>query len=136
MPRITVGGSGSGAPGPPGPAGAGATFNAVAGQALSADKAVYMAADGKVYLASALTVPQGTLVGFTQTSALINASVVVVSMGEVGIGGGLTAGAEHFLGVAGGVVATPVAPGIAHSVGVAKSATTLVVNIGTSIELV
>lgn len=128
MSHVTViGGSagGGGVPGPPGAPGFGATYTGTAGEPLSADKLVYLAADGLVYTADCTTTPQDTLIGFTQTAALLGAAVVIARIGLINIGGGLVAGTRYFLGTAGGVTAAPVGPGLFQQVGVAESATEL-----------
>lgn len=136
MSRVFIGG-GSSTPGPPGPSTTSVptlTFLGTAGAAISADKLVYLAADGLLYLADRTTTPPNTLLGFTQTSALLGAFVTITRAGPVPIGGGLTPGTPYYLGTAGALTATPSGAGLLQQVGIAESATSLLAGILPSIE--
>lgn len=107
------------------------TLQGVAGEAITAGKAVYKAASGKWMLADAdsATAAAQDATGIALTGSSLNQPIVVLRQGEVTIGGTLVAGDPYFLsGAAAGGICPHDDLGTGEKVvqlGVAKSATVL-----------
>ena len=99
-----------------------------AGEAISAAKAVYLAADGLVYMATNTSgLAAANVLGLSQQSAAAGESLTVVARGPVNGLTGLTVGSDYFL-TAGGALSSvaPVGSGTYLTmVGQAISATSL-----------
>ncbi len=103
----------------------------VAGEALSANDALYVSASGAVSKADASVLAKTGVIGFAKAAALNAASVGVRCRGKMGGFTGLTAGARQFLSTSGAI--TPTVPAGSGNtivqVGYAITATELLVNI-------
>lgn len=134
--EVVITPAGQGLPGPPGPAG-GQTLQRTAGETMSALRAVYEAADTRVWLADAAeSTHVFSLLGVTLTAAPPGQPVDVQRAGVMDDAGwAWTPGQRVFLGPGGALTQTPPAHGFDVLIGVALSATRLLLNLSDPIEM-
>lgn len=125
-----------GPPGIPGPAG-GQVLERTAGELLSALRAVFEDAAGRVWLADATEAGEVfTLLGVTTTAADAHQQVLVQRLGAIDDAAwGWTPGVRVYLGAAGQLTQTPPATGFDVLIGVALSPTRLLLSIQDPIEM-
>lgn len=134
--QVVVAGGEQGPPGIPGPAG-GQVIERTAGEQLSALRAVFEGAAGRVWLADATeAVEVFTLLGVTTTAAEANQPVLVQRLGAIDDAAwAWTPGVRVYLGAAGQLTQTPPDTGFDVLIGVALSPTRLLLNIQDPIEM-
>ncbi|UBB15412.1 capsid cement protein [Comamonas odontotermitis] len=134
--QVVVAAGEQGPPGIPGPAG-GQVLERTAGEQLSALRAVFEGAAGRVWLADATEAGEVfTLLGVTTTAAEANQQVLVQRLGSIDDAAwGWTPGVRVYLGAAGQLTQTSPATGFDVLIGVALSPTRLLLNIQDPIEM-
>lgn len=127
-----------GVQGPPGAAGSsgGATIAVIAAVSLSGSRAVYIAADGLRYCDSALPATAHACVGLTVGAVAAGAlSTVQVQDVLTEPSWGWVVGQSVYLALAGALTQTPPTSGAQVEIGVAKSATSILVRVQPGLTL-
>ena len=103
-----------------------------AGEILNGGRAVFVAADGKLYMADNTVLAEvKATVGISQGAALLGAAASYISGGVINEPGwAFTPGDRIYFDNLGILVNAPPATGHLRSVGVADSATSILVNVG------
>ena len=106
-----------------------------AGEVLNGGRAVFVAADGKVYMADNTVLAEVVaVIGITNASALSGALAEIVTDGTVDEPGWTwTPGARIYFDNLGALVGTAPAVGHHRSIGVASTATSILVNVGEAV---
>lgn len=112
--------------------GGGVTVSVTYGEAISEGDPLYIASDGKAYIASNDSFEKSFVLGIAESSGALGDVRSIIKVGEIDIYTGLTVGARYYLGTNGDIVTRDSVPDTAYLVfvGVAKSATELHANIG------
>jgi len=108
----------------------------IAGEVLGYPRAV-MTVAGKAMLFDPITGVAGSVVGLTTASAVVDATVSVLTQGKLTYTGwSLTQGSRYYAGNAGVVSLTPVTSGNMQPIGVALTSDTLLLNITNPVDIV
>jgi len=108
-----------------------------AGQNINAFMVITVNPDGRAYIASAATAADaGKIVGVATTSATTGNTIQVQMIGEVdNLGFNFTPGSQLFLGLNGALTTSPALGSFEQPIGVAASASRLLLTIGLPIVL-
>jgi hypothetical protein len=105
-----------------------------AGETITQDQIVYING-GSVFKADSSTTPPYAVVGIARQTVTSGHPILILTSGRVTGLSGLTGGSAYYVGTAGAFTATPPTSGLSQPIGVALDSATLVVQIGTPVQL-